>query len=120
MNAQLPDIDLEGDLLDAIGALEIHAVLAVRLYERSPEDFYAVAEQVRRQALAAQRRARREPGERDRRQMLRQVTRVLSTLSLLTDYGPYVEGSGVFASRTPRTNIRSVSSGGLPGQGKRR
>ena len=105
---------------DAATAIERYVLMALRLWEQGSEDFHPVARQTIQQLKRLRAEADRVEDEQDRREMLRRIGHCRGTLQFLTDYGPAVEGSGpVHPAGIQGTKIGSVSSGGLPGLGKR-
>lgn len=130
MSARVPRIPLDYDptserstvkaLTDALDVLDRHVRFALKLYASKSDDLYAIAEQVRGQARFILRRVKQAKGFSHTRLMRERAERAIAVLSFLTEYGPYVHGSGVLGRRTPIAEIESVSAGGLPGLGRRR
>lgn len=129
MQAKLPEINIKdspGDLSAltaeverAVDSVEWHMALTARLYGRSPENFYGIAEQVKWQIKAIQEYAKQLGNTKARSEVSARLSRASATLSFLMDYPPYVESNGPSGRSLPREKIRSVTSAGLPGLGKR-
>lgn len=131
MAIQLPPIPIDKTPRDgnefifsvdaALYQLERHVLLAVRLFSSGSEDFPQIARQAFDQSRALLRSANQISKEQDldRSEARRRAQRAMSTLSFLQDHGPYVSGSGGQRPAPFSEEVRTVSSGGLPGHGKR-
>lgn len=111
--------DLFWDVEERRETIDKQLRFTIRLWHEGDENFGRIAEAVRRAAVDLRKEAHHIENAEDRRESLRPIGRILSVLSFLTEYAPYVEGSGGQRPARPRHRIETVTSAGLPGHGKR-
>lgn len=112
--------DLYWEVEEKREAIDRQLRFTIRLWHEGNENCGRVADAVGRAASALRKEAHRIQHPDDRRSALRAINRILSVLSFLSEYLPYVEGSGGQRPARPRYEVESVTSAGLPGHGKRR
>ena len=114
-----PDMQYAGDVMDNVEKVEKNVLLAMRLRQERKENFYPLAQKIRDQVSRLRGDAKKIKDRDSREEAFRDLRRISATMSLLEKYGPYVEGSDGQRPARPRHQVKSVTSGGLPGHGKR-
>ncbi|MCK6090195.1 hypothetical protein [Micrococcus endophyticus] len=114
-----PDMRYHAAVMDNVEKVEKNVLLAMRLRHEGKGNFYPLAQKIRDQVARLRKDARAIQDSENREEAFRDLRRISATMSLLGKYGPYVEGSGGQRPARPRHEVKSVTSGGLPGHGRR-
>lgn len=115
-----PNDNLYGEIKDDVEKLERQLLFVLKLWRDRDENYERIAGAVRVGAGKVRTKAQGLRDSRDRQDMLRKIERMISDISHLNRYPPYVPGSGGQRPAPPRGRISSIKPGGLPGFGKRR
>lgn len=115
-----PHEDLYGQVRGDVERLERQLLFVMKLWSDQDENYERIAAAVGVGAGKLRTKAKGINHARDRQDMLGKIERVISDISRLNRYPPYVPGSGAQRPAPPRGRISSIKPGGLPGFGKRR
>ena len=108
----------ERDSQNVAFELDLYVALAAKLWAANSSDFYVVTRQVQPMIHGMIKSAHQVKDDRLRKQIVRRLRRAQGAIEILTENPLYIEGSGVVGASRPRSDIHTVTSGGLPGLGK--
>lgn len=115
-----PNDSLYREIKDDVEKLERQLLFVLKLWSDRDENYERIASAVRVGAGKVRTKAQDIKDSRARQDLLRKIEGVISDISHLNRYPPYVPGSGGQRPAPPRGRISSIKPGGLPGSGKRR